>query len=91
MKTMALVMAGALAGIALVVACEHAGNDADAAPSDCAAWQYAPAPSGDWVSVEYTSPRTGETETLTAYELAPGWEPFTNDGSAGVIMRRCKP
>ena len=91
MKALGLVVSGVVAGIALIVACEHAGRDADGAPLDCTAWQYAGAPAGDFVEVQYTSPTTGQISTLTAYELAPGWEPFTNAGSSSVIMRRCKP
>ncbi|HWE30636.1 MAG TPA: hypothetical protein VHB97_21665 [Polyangia bacterium] len=76
--------AGFAAGIFFVVACERAGTPAaHAAPSDCAAWQYANASALDTTVVL--------SSTVAAAELPSGWEPFAVDAQAGVLVRRCKP
>ncbi len=83
MRAIPLVV-GFVAGVAFIVACGRMGTPtAHAAPSDCAAWQYANA-SQLQQSVILSS-------TVAADELPAGWEPFAVDSNVGVLVRRCKP
>ena len=85
-------LAGALGGIAFVLACGSngdrmsAGGDAHAQPSGCAVWEVAELNPGSLPSFDV--PLVGGM--ASAWEIPAGWEPFGAE-SVRFQVRRCKP
>jgi hypothetical protein len=88
-----LFVSGVAGGVALVIACNHV-SVAKAAPSDCAAWQYAKA--DDLATIGALQPTEIGTTTgsppapIYAFEIT-GWQPFAVQADTTVLLRRCKP
>jgi len=90
MKKWLLFGSGLAAGVAFVLSCDQASNNATASPSDCAAWQWASlSGGGDFEQVQYQDSH-GAMQTITAYNVPSGWEPFASVTGA-IEIRRCKP
>ncbi len=79
-----MLVAGIASGIALVVACQHAGTPASASPNDCAVWQYTSANAYSSLTPNVQL-APGPSGSADVYDAPPGWEPI------GDRLRRCKP
>lgn len=97
MKRLPWIIAGALAGIVFVLACERAdtggtgggtsaGTTASAAPSDCAQWEVQNVNTG--VLPDSTESADGKNK---AKLIPKGWEPFAYYGAGDYQVRKCAP
>jgi hypothetical protein len=89
MKKWILFGSGLAAGVAFALSCDRASNRAQASPADCATWQWSTLPPGEFEQVQYRDSH-GAMQTLTAYDVPSGWEPFA-PASGAMVIRRCKP
>jgi hypothetical protein len=89
-KRLGILLAGAAAGVAFVLACQDDAK-VDASPADCSQWQYATG-HDDEFPIAGEQPTGNGTDTLKIFDVPAGWEPYSFDGINGLLhFRRCKP
>ncbi len=87
MKRWPVFAGGLVAGVSFVLACNHAGSKASAAPNDCAVWQFA------------NQDSLNAAKQITTIDVGGGyqggeingWEPFAASADGSPVFRRCKP